>query len=134
MAHPDEQSHAVVAPALVHGPVTLIVDPLSPFTKLLSRCWLTKVIDDQLVERGTALSTLHRVVVAAPIQVLRPQVLGLKCTAQSLVGHDIGHAALGVQLACLLLEVLLRAQCVVRSMAAHAIIGRTGDIIQSVMQ
>ena len=134
MTHPDEQSHAVLAAALVHGPITLIVDPLCPITELLNRCGLAEVVGNQLVERGTALGSLHRVVVTAPIEVLRPQMVSVERTAQALIRHHIGHTALGVQFARLFLEILFGTYRPIGSMAAHAIVGRTGNVVQSRMQ
>ena len=133
VTHPDEQAHAVLTAALVHGTVTLIVDPLCPVAELLSRCRLTEVVGNQLVERCSALSALHGIVMAAPIDVLRPQVFRIQRSAQAFIGHYVGHTAFTVQFAGLLLEIFLGAYCPIGSMAAHAIVGRTGDIVQSRM-
>ena len=71
---------------------------------------------------------------AAPIQVLRPQVVGIKRAAQALIGHHVGHTALGMKFARLFLKIFLGAYRPIRSVSAHAVIGRTGNIVQSGMQ
>ena len=128
MTHPDEQSLSVVVGALVHRPITIVVQPLGVRCELMGVARFAKGTGDELIERSPSLRALLCEVVLTPIFTLRPEMLWAERTRETFIGHDVGHASFGVQFACLPLVVLLRGNSPIRTMTAHAVVGRRRDV------
>ena len=124
MTHPDEQSLSVVVGALVHRPITVVVQPLGVRCELTSILRFAKGTGDELIERSPSLRALLREVVLTPIFTLWPEMLWAERTRETFISHDVGHPSFGVQLACLPLVVFLRRNSPIRAMTAHAVVGR----------
>ena len=82
--------------SLVHGAVTVVVEPLGQRGKLAGAARFAKTVGQHLDKGRATLSALLGEVVLCPAQSYRPQVIGTKHAAHALVRRDVRQAALGV--------------------------------------
>jgi len=93
MTHPEEQPLPVKASSFKHSPVSVVVYPLSQFSKLSGIVWLTKTCFNDLIKRCSSLCTFKTIVVYSPETVLRPESWFGKSLFKTLISHYIRHSS-----------------------------------------
>ena len=134
MAHPHEQSLAVRLPALEHGTVAVVVEPLCPLGILLHRGRFPKMALKDIVEVLTLWRTLQAEVVLSPGIGLRHQTIRAEEALHALPGRDVLHALLRMELRREVGEVPGRGLQAVRPVTADHVVGRGADIRQLRME
>ena len=132
MTHPHQQSHAMLAARFKHTAMTVVVNPLCQFGKLLHILRFAVTLCDDFIERSCTLRTLQCIVMHTPFVALRPKSFWRECAQEALVGHDIRHTAFAVELviAGFHREIGFSGQHPIRPMSAHHFVGRTGYVMQ----
>lgn len=133
MAHPHQQSHTVLAARLEEAAMPIVVHPLSQISKFFGTLWLTVSRSYDLIKRRCALCPFQSIVVHTPLMRLRPDAFGGIGTQKTLISQHVGHASLAVELVVtgLQCKVGFGRKHTVRTVTAHYLIGRTGNIMKS---
>ena len=131
MAHPHQQTFTVLASGLEQTAVAVIVHPLCQFGKLFRTLRLAIPFRDNLVERGTTLCPFAGIVVHTPLVILRPDSFRREGPEHAFVGHYVRHASFTMKfvIAGLQREIFFCRKHAVRTVAAHHIVSRAGDIV-----
>ena len=131
MAHPHQQTFAVLASGLEQAAVAVVVHPLCQAGKLFRTLRFAISFRDDLVERGAALCPFAGIVMHPPFVILRPDSFRREGAEHAFVGHDVRHASFAMELivAGLQREIFFCRKHTVRAVAAHHIIGRAGNIM-----
>ena len=131
MAHPHQQTFAILASGLEQTAVAVVVHPLCQFGKLFRILRFAIPFRDDLVKRGTALCPFSGIVMHPPFVILRPDPFRRERAEHAFIGHDVRHASFAMELVVtgLQREIFFCRKHTVGAVTAHHIVSRTGDIM-----